>query len=71
MVMVYCEGPTEWFVIRKLCEKGILRGGLEKLLKSDREDADDHYTLVDIENGEPKRKFLHPRHITYEFLSEK
>ena len=28
MVMVYCEGPTEWYVIRKLNIRGVLLGQL-------------------------------------------
>ena len=28
MVMVYCEGPTEWYVIRKLNEYNVLKGDL-------------------------------------------
>jgi len=38
MVMVYCEGPTEWYVVRKLNKFGILKNN--SIIKID--DANEH-----------------------------
>ncbi|MDQ7030178.1 MAG: hypothetical protein Q9O62_10570 [Ardenticatenia bacterium] len=37
MVMVYCEGPTEWYVIRKLWKNGVLSGA--NLIQPDNADV--------------------------------